>query len=194
MKAAETFSFVAPPPTSRKLAGSFPYNFIISIVAIANPAPLTMHPIEPFSFIYARSCLLASISAGSSSFRSLSSKISGLLKSALSSKFIFASRHINFSSFEIIRGFISIKLQSLSWRILFKDCISLLATFFCCSFKLKGSIILLTLSSFTFSAISTFVVIIFSGVSLATFSISIPPSVQLINAIFELSLSTKQER
>ena len=43
---------------------------------------LTMQPIEPFNFMYARSYLLASISAGSSSFRSLSFKISGLLKIA----------------------------------------------------------------------------------------------------------------
>ena len=34
-----------------KFAGSFPYNLIISIVAIANPAPLTIHPILPSSFI-----------------------------------------------------------------------------------------------------------------------------------------------
>ena len=51
LKAADTFSFEAPPPTSKKLAGYLPCNFIISIVAIANPAPFTMHPIEPLSFI-----------------------------------------------------------------------------------------------------------------------------------------------
>ena len=51
LKAAATFSFDAPPPTSRKFAGSFPYNFIISIVAIASPAPLTMHPIDPSNLI-----------------------------------------------------------------------------------------------------------------------------------------------
>ena len=55
LNAAATFSFDAPPPTSKKLAGSFPYNFIISIVAIAKPAPFTIHPIEPLSFMYARS-------------------------------------------------------------------------------------------------------------------------------------------
>ena len=46
-RAAETFSFEAPPPTSKKLAGYFPYSLIISIVAIANPAPLTIQPILP---------------------------------------------------------------------------------------------------------------------------------------------------
>ena len=34
-----------------KFAGSFPYNLIISIVAIANPAPLTIQPILPSNFI-----------------------------------------------------------------------------------------------------------------------------------------------
>ena len=51
LKAAETFSLLAPPPTSKKFAGSSPYNLIISIVAIANPAPLTMHPILPSNFM-----------------------------------------------------------------------------------------------------------------------------------------------
>lgn len=32
---------VAPPPTSRKLAGEPPFSLMISIVAIARPAPLT---------------------------------------------------------------------------------------------------------------------------------------------------------
>ena len=43
LNAAETFSFDAPPPTSRKFAGSSPYSLIISIIAIAKPAPFTMH-------------------------------------------------------------------------------------------------------------------------------------------------------
>ena len=51
LNAAETFSFDAPPPTSKKFAGSSPCNLIISIVAIAKPAPLTMHPILPSNFI-----------------------------------------------------------------------------------------------------------------------------------------------
>jgi hypothetical protein len=37
----------ALPPTSRKLAGVPPCNFIISMVAMANPAPFTMQPISP---------------------------------------------------------------------------------------------------------------------------------------------------
>lgn len=46
-KAVLTYSTLAPPPTSKKLAGSPPYNLMISIVAIAKPAPLTMHPMFP---------------------------------------------------------------------------------------------------------------------------------------------------
>ena len=41
---------------------------------------------------------------------------------------------------------------------------------------------------------SNFVVIIFFGVSEATFSMSIPPSVLLIKAILELCLSTKHDK
>ena len=47
---------------------------------------LTVHP------SWDAYCLLASISAGSSSFKSLKFKISACLKIALSSKFIFASK------------------------------------------------------------------------------------------------------
>ena len=42
-----TYSVDAPPPTSKKLAGFPPFNYIISIVDIANPAPFTIHPILP---------------------------------------------------------------------------------------------------------------------------------------------------
>jgi hypothetical protein len=47
LKAAMTFSLEAPPPTSRKLAGSAPYSLMMSMVAMARPAPLTMQPISP---------------------------------------------------------------------------------------------------------------------------------------------------
>ena len=40
---------VAPPPTSRKLAGSPPSCWMMSIVAIARPAPFTMQPMLPSS-------------------------------------------------------------------------------------------------------------------------------------------------
>ena len=51
LNAAETFSLDAPPPTSKKFAGSSPCNLIISIVAIAKPAPFTIQPILPSNFI-----------------------------------------------------------------------------------------------------------------------------------------------
>jgi hypothetical protein len=41
----------APPPTSRKLAGSPPESLMMSMVAIASPAPLTMHPTSPSSLM-----------------------------------------------------------------------------------------------------------------------------------------------
>src|SRR6266481_1863273 len=47
LNAAATRSGEAPPPTSRKLAGSPPACLIMSIVAIAKPAPLMMQPISP---------------------------------------------------------------------------------------------------------------------------------------------------
>ncbi len=49
LNAAVTFSLVAPPPTSRKFAGSAPKSLMMSIVAMARPAPLTMQPILPSS-------------------------------------------------------------------------------------------------------------------------------------------------
>ncbi|KAF4531030.1 hypothetical protein B566_EDAN019324 [Ephemera danica] len=44
-----TISSVAPPPASRKLAGSAPACLIASMVAMARPAPLTMVPTYPLS-------------------------------------------------------------------------------------------------------------------------------------------------
>ena len=41
LKASATCLAVAPPPTSKKFAGSAPWSLIISIVAIARPAPFT---------------------------------------------------------------------------------------------------------------------------------------------------------
>jgi hypothetical protein len=46
-----TVSAFAVPPTSRKFAGSPPASLIISIVAIASPAPLTMQPTLPSSLM-----------------------------------------------------------------------------------------------------------------------------------------------
>src|SRR5262249_25917 len=50
LKASAILSFEAPPPTSRKFAGSPPRSLMMSIVAMARPAPLTMQPMVPSSF------------------------------------------------------------------------------------------------------------------------------------------------
>ena len=47
LKAFSTLSASAVPPTSKKFAGLPPYNLMISIVAIAKPAPLTIQPTFP---------------------------------------------------------------------------------------------------------------------------------------------------
>ena len=46
-----TCSADAPPPTSRKLAGLPPESLMMSIVAIARPAPLTIHATFPSSLM-----------------------------------------------------------------------------------------------------------------------------------------------
>ena len=51
LNAAVTFSVVAPPPTSRKLAGWPPKCLMMSMVAMARPAPLTMQPMLPSSLM-----------------------------------------------------------------------------------------------------------------------------------------------
>ena len=65
--AAATLSARAPPPMSRKLAGSPPARLTRSIVVIARPAPLTMQPIVPSSLMKVSPASRASRSAGSSS-------------------------------------------------------------------------------------------------------------------------------
>ena len=50
-KASVTAAWLAEPPTSRKFAGSPPCSLMMSIVAIARPAPLTRQPIEPSSLM-----------------------------------------------------------------------------------------------------------------------------------------------
>ena len=47
LKAVCTRSGEAPPPTSRKFAGSPPAYLIMSMVAMARPAPLMMQPMSP---------------------------------------------------------------------------------------------------------------------------------------------------
>jgi len=50
LKAVVTRSFEAPPPTSRKFAGfAAAHDLMMSMVAMASPAPFTMQPILPSS-------------------------------------------------------------------------------------------------------------------------------------------------
>ncbi|MNI40515.1 hypothetical protein D3C73_947400 [compost metagenome] len=70
LKAALTVCAFAVPPTSRKLAGSPPANLMISMVAIAKPAPLTIQPTLPSRLTKFRLEALASTSIGSSSVTS----------------------------------------------------------------------------------------------------------------------------
>src|SRR4029450_8168495 len=77
LKASVPCSSVAPPPTSRKLAGSPPYNLMMSIVAIARPAPFTRQAMFPSRPMELRPCFEASTSRGSSSAISRMAAISG---------------------------------------------------------------------------------------------------------------------
>ena len=180
LKASVTFSFVALPPTSKKFAGEAPLSLIISIVAMARPAPLTKHPIVPSSFIYAKSNLLANISAGSSSVSSLNDIISGCLNKALLSKDIFASRAIKLYSEVNTRGLISNKLASFSIKSLYNWLKNLPACLKLEPFNLSSLAINLEWKGWKPIVGSILKDKIFSGVSLATFSMSIPPSVDAI--------------
>ena len=109
---ASTVCAFAVPPTSRKLAGSPPANFIISIVAIASPAPFTIQPTLPSSFTKFRLNCPASTSVGSSSVTSLIAARSGCLINEFSSKPILQSTAIIFSSLVLNSGLISSIAQS----------------------------------------------------------------------------------
>ena len=69
-KAFSTRSALAVPPTSKKLAGLPPDNLIISIVAIARPAPFTIQATLPSNFTKFNPAASASTSVGSSSVKS----------------------------------------------------------------------------------------------------------------------------
>src|SRR5665213_125503 len=84
LNADATRSGDAPPPTSRKFAGSPPAYLIMSIVAMAKPAPLMMQPISPSRLTKLRPIPAASDSRGSSSAVSRISAICGRRNRALS--------------------------------------------------------------------------------------------------------------
>ncbi len=111
-KPASTVWAFAPPPTSRKFAGSPPLSFIISMVAIARPAPFTIQPTLPSSFTKFRLNCPASTSVGSSSVTSRIAARSGWRISELSSSCILQSTAIILSSLVLNMGFISTWLQS----------------------------------------------------------------------------------
>src|SRR6185369_16542486 len=112
--AAVTRSLVAPPPTSRKLAGCPPCSLIRSMVAIARPAPFTMQAMSPSREPQVRSCSLARRSMGSSWVASRSAASSGWRKIAFASTLILASSATRAPARVTIRGFTSTRLRSFS--------------------------------------------------------------------------------
>ena len=62
-------SGVAPPPTSKKFAGDPPLSLMISMVAMASPAPLTRQPMSPSSLMKFKPCL-KDVSISSCNFNS----------------------------------------------------------------------------------------------------------------------------
>ena len=107
LKPASTVAALAAPPTSKKLAGSPPLNLIMSIVAIANPAPFTIQPTLPSSFTKFKLYSPASTSVASSSVTSRIANKSGWRINALSSIFILQSTAIILSSDVLKSGLIS---------------------------------------------------------------------------------------
>ncbi len=176
LNASVTFSVVAPPPTSRKFAGDAPNSLIVSIVAIARPAPLTRQPMLPSSEMYERSNFDASISAGSSSSRSRISTISGWRKSAFESKLSLASSAITRPSPVTTSGLISASDASVSSNARYRPCsIARPAA------RLASGMPIRRATSSASASVRPFVgsmntLWIFSGVFAATSSMSMPPS------------------
>src|SRR5579859_1743571 len=176
LNASVTFCVVAPPPTSRKFAGSAPNSLMVSIVAMASPAPFTKQPMLPLSEMYDKSNFDASISAGSSSSRSRIATMSGCRNKALESKLNFASSARTLPSPVKIRGLISANEASHSTKARYRPCMKARA----CASAASGTPILreipsawLSLNPSTGSMATLW---IFSGACAATSSISMPPS------------------
>ena len=109
---ASTVCALAVPPTSRKLAGSPPLSLIMSMVAMAKPAPFTMQPTLPSSFTKLRLNFPASTSVGSSSEKSRMAARSACLPNEFSSMPILQSTAMILSSAALKRGLISSMEQS----------------------------------------------------------------------------------
>ncbi|EDZ71910.1 hypothetical protein AWRI1631_74630 [Saccharomyces cerevisiae AWRI1631] len=171
-------SGVAPPPQSKKFAGSPPFNLMTSIVAIAKPAPLTKHPMLPFNLTKFKSYFFALTSSGSSCDKSLQEYIFSCLNDALSSNPNLASVHMILwvgSCSISLKGLISTCVASLSMNILYK-----LETAFAASSCASGLKPRLLATSLAICGLNPFEVsienfFIASGVLSATSSIFIPP-------------------
>ena len=119
LNAATTCSSVALPPTSKKLAGFPPFIWMRSIVAMASPAPLTIHPILPSRAMQLRSCLSAQTSF--QFFCEMSSIINSYFcrQPELSSMLILQSQIFRFPSMSTPKGFIQISVASFSRKNLY---------------------------------------------------------------------------
>ncbi len=88
----------------------------MSIVAIASPAPLTMQPMAPSSWMKVMPVRRASASAKGSSSTSRISASRGWRDRALSSIDILPSSANNLPSPVMMSGLISVKEASLAWK------------------------------------------------------------------------------
>mmetsp|Transcript_3298 Transcript_3298/g.7975 ORF Transcript_3298/g.7975 Transcript_3298/m.7975 type:complete len:350 (-) Transcript_3298:88-1137(-) len=120
LKAATTAGVVTPPPRSRKLAGSPPLSLMMSMVAMARPAPLTRHAMLPSRLMKLRSCAAACTSRGSSWEVSRCSWMAFWRKSALSSKLTLASTATTLPSGVSVKGLTSTIVQSHLVKVLYK--------------------------------------------------------------------------
>mmetsp|Transcript_13932 Transcript_13932/g.27578 ORF Transcript_13932/g.27578 Transcript_13932/m.27578 type:complete len:325 (-) Transcript_13932:125-1099(-) len=112
LNAATTCGVLTLPPRSRKLAGSPPWSLMMSMVAMARPAPFTRHAMLPSRLMKLRSNDAASTSIGSSWEVSRRLWISFWRKSALSSKPILASTQQISPAVVSMNGFTSTMVQS----------------------------------------------------------------------------------
>ena len=110
--ASVTCSVFAPPPTSKKFAGRPPWYLMMSIVDIANPAPLTKQPMFPSNLTYDKPCSDARTSLGSSSLKSRYCSRSLWRYNAFESNVILASNAIICPSPVMTNGLISQSEQS----------------------------------------------------------------------------------
>src|SRR5690606_4249037 len=181
LNASVTRSRVAPPPTSRKLAGKPPFSLIRSMVAMARPAPFTMQPMLPSSATWLSSHSAARRARSSSWLGSSIAFSFGWRYRALPSILILASRQCRLPSLVITSGFTSSSARSLSSNS-FARPRKILVNCLTCS-ALRPSLKAMSRAWYGCAPTSGSMVAlrIFSGVSCATFSISTPPSVEAMN-------------